>query len=112
MRIAHLTTIDMSLALLLGTIPAWAIQNAWMIDVTALGYPVLCLVLALFPAIYVSMLRRAAKWMPLAIAAPALWWPAGHGAWPGWGNLQCRRSLDLHWSRMVAILSVSLRYRM
>lgn len=61
------------LALMLGTIPAWAIQNAWMIDVTALGYPVLCLVLALFPAIYVSMLRRAVRWMPLAIAAPVLW---------------------------------------
>ncbi|MCC6227856.1 MAG: apolipoprotein N-acyltransferase [Phycisphaerales bacterium] len=61
------------LALMLGTIPAWAFQNSWMIDVTALGYPVLCLVLALFPAIYVSILGRAAKWMPLAVAAPMIW---------------------------------------
>lgn len=61
------------LCLVLGTIPAWALQNAWMINVTALGYPVLCLVLALFPAVYVAMVRRAVRWMPLAIAAPLLW---------------------------------------
>ncbi|MFO0834608.1 MAG: apolipoprotein N-acyltransferase [Phycisphaerales bacterium] len=61
------------LALMLGTLPAWAMQNSWMIDVTALGYPVLCLILALFPALYVSMLRSASRWIPIAIAAPVLW---------------------------------------
>ncbi len=61
------------LALMLGTLPAWAIQNAWMVDVTALGYPVLCLILAFFPALYVSMLRSASRRIPIAIAAPVLW---------------------------------------
>ncbi|MBL8762141.1 MAG: apolipoprotein N-acyltransferase [Phycisphaerae bacterium] len=61
------------LALMLGTIPAWALQNAWMMDVTPPGYPLLCVILSLFPAIYVSMLRRAVKWTPLALAAPVLW---------------------------------------
>lgn len=61
------------LMLMVGTLPAWALQNAWMVDVTPPGYPLLCVILSLFPAVYVSALRRASAWAPLAVAAPVLW---------------------------------------
>lgn len=53
----------------------WMWFELWMMDVTALGYPVACCYLALFAPVVVWIMRRAmsgpiGRWMPLATLAP------------------------------------------
>ena len=55
----------------------WLWLQAWMIDVTSVGYVVFCLYLAIYPAAFVWLVRRlrirVARAMPLTILVPIVW---------------------------------------
>lgn len=60
----------------LGVVPLWAFEEHWLIRVTELGYPLICVYLSAYGAIFVGLLllvRRAPRAVPLAVAAPILW---------------------------------------
>jgi len=57
----------------LGSLPAWAVLHLWLIDVTAIGYPFLALILGAYGALFVWLARRAARAMPWWLAAPLAW---------------------------------------
>lgn len=56
----------------------WLWLQRWMVDVSSLGYPALCLYLALFPALFVWIVRRVqahprlARW-PMMVVVPVVW---------------------------------------
>ncbi|HYE03162.1 MAG TPA: apolipoprotein N-acyltransferase, partial [Phycisphaerales bacterium] len=59
----------------LGTVPFWAFEQVWLWEVTPAGYPLLCLSLAGFPALFVWLVARASRrtprvpeWLLVAIA--------------------------------------------
>lgn len=59
-----------------GTLPAWFVFNAWMLDVTAVGMPLFAVYLSLYPALFVLLLaswRRSAPGVPIAVAAGLSW---------------------------------------
>ncbi|TVQ30902.1 MAG: apolipoprotein N-acyltransferase [Phycisphaeraceae bacterium] len=63
-----------ALAVFLATIPMWLFHQRWLIDVTAPGYPLLAIYLALYPALFVwigARLARMAAGGPVVIAADA-----------------------------------------
>lgn len=60
----------------LGTLPFWIMGHMYLVQVTAEGYPALCVYLALYPMIFVAaldiLLRMFAR-TPAAILAPLAW---------------------------------------
>jgi apolipoprotein N-acyltransferase len=60
----------------LGTLPMWFFQQAWLINVSAPGYPFLCLYLAAYPTVFVwiiAQLRRVDWPIPTSLIAAITW---------------------------------------
>lgn len=60
----------------LGTLPAWFLQQAWLTNVSAPGYPFLCVYMAAYPAIFVWIIAQARRvdWViPMWLVAPLAW---------------------------------------
>lgn len=63
----------------LGGLPIWLGQQAWLIDVTAAGYPLLALYMCLYPALFVWLIAKVRQVgvggvrVPLALAVGVLW---------------------------------------
>lgn len=60
----------------LGTLPLWVVEEVWLINVSAPGYPLIAVYLALYPALFVWALAkaRAADWpVPMSVVVPVLW---------------------------------------
>ncbi len=66
----------------LGALPSWAYLHAFIIDITAPGYPLLCLYLSAYPAVFVLLLglwmrrigpRAIGRRVPVALVAATLW---------------------------------------
>lgn len=65
-----------SFLLALGTLPFWVLTHLYLIKVTPLGFPLLCLYLSLYPALFAAiagMLLRAAPALPGAVIVPVAW---------------------------------------
>jgi apolipoprotein N-acyltransferase len=70
-----------ALGVWLGVLPMWALHEAWLVDVTVAGYPLLAAYLSLWPALFVwvgARLRLGAM-----RPAPALWWVCVPLLWTG-----------------------------
>lgn len=60
----------------IGTVPFHAFEHRWLWEVAGPGYPVLVVLLAGFPLVFVWMLarfRRRWSWVPMVVGAPVLW---------------------------------------
>lgn len=60
----------------LGTVPLWLVESVWLINVSAPGYPLIALYLAVYPALFVWAVAQArtADWpIPMAVVVPVLW---------------------------------------
>lgn len=65
-----------ALLVAVGTLPFWAIQEWYMWNIAAPGYPVLCLYLALYAGAFVWIIAHArrADWpVPMAALVPIVW---------------------------------------
>lgn len=63
------------LGVFLGTLPLWLVHHWWLLDVTAMGTPVLMLIMAVYPALFVliaARIRRRWQW-PDWLVAGVLW---------------------------------------
>ncbi len=63
-------------ALSIGTLPVWAYTHMFLINVTPAGYPLLCLYLSIYPALFVALhraLRKRVGGVPTALTAPLVW---------------------------------------
>ncbi len=60
----------------LGVLPLWLYEEQWVAAVSAIGYPLLCLALAGFAALFVGLgahlLRRWPRW-PAVLVVPMVW---------------------------------------
>jgi apolipoprotein N-acyltransferase len=60
----------------LGIVPLWAFWQAWVLDVSELGYAPFCAAVALFTGAFLGLLalvRRRLPRVPFALAVPVLW---------------------------------------
>jgi apolipoprotein N-acyltransferase len=65
----------------LGAIPVWVYEQSWLINVTAAGYPLLCLYLAAYAGVFVWLVGKIRLWraragrapIPMSLLAPLLW---------------------------------------
>lgn len=60
----------------LGGLPVWLGQQAWLLDVTAVGYPLLALYLCGYPALFVwliAKIKQVGVRVPLSLAGGVLW---------------------------------------
>lgn len=59
-----------------GTAPFWAIEHLWVVDVSAVGYPFLVVLMSVYPAMFVWSaawaMRRLPRW-PLTVIVPIAW---------------------------------------
>ncbi len=59
-----------------GSAPMWAIEHAWVIDVSAVGYPFLIVLMAIYPALFVwscaRVVRALPRW-PLSVIVAVCW---------------------------------------
>jgi apolipoprotein N-acyltransferase len=65
-----------TLALMLGILPFYVYQKAWLMDVTPAGTPPLMLLLSFWPAMFVRVFSRASRSLPtwsFAMVAATLW---------------------------------------
>lgn len=60
----------------LGTLPVWAYTHLFLLNVTQVGFPLLCVYLSVYPALFVALhrlTRRLAPGVPTALTAPVVW---------------------------------------
>lgn len=61
---------------MIGTMPFYAVEHAWLWDVAGPGMPVLVFLMSLFPLLFVwALIRLRRRWprVPMLVAAPVLW---------------------------------------
>jgi len=66
-------SLRLGLAYGLGTLPGWAIVHLFLLDITAVGYPFVALILSLYAALFVWLARGAMRSVPWLLAAPLAW---------------------------------------
>lgn len=60
---------------MIGSVPFYAVEHAWLWDVAGPGMPVLVFLMSLFPMLFVWALIRLRRWrrVPVLVVAPMLW---------------------------------------
>ncbi|HMN39595.1 MAG TPA: apolipoprotein N-acyltransferase [Phycisphaerales bacterium] len=60
----------------IGSLPMWVFEHFWIRNVTGPGFPLVCLYLAAYPAIFVWIIARARRtdWpIPMCVVVPFVW---------------------------------------
>lgn len=81
----------LALGVWLGVLPMWALHEAWLIDVTIAGYPLLAMYLSLWPAAFVWILARLRS--GAMRAHEPLWWLLPPLVWTGLEALRAEVAL-------------------
>lgn len=61
---------------MIGAMPFYAVEHAWLWDVAGPGMPILAILMSLFPMVFVwTLIRVRRRWprVPVLLAAPVLW---------------------------------------